>query len=589
MRPQARLHAGEGPARILRWLPSIRQIRSYRREWLRHDLLAGLVLTALLVPQGLAYAELAGLPPVTGVYATMVPLLVYALLGPSRILILSPDSALAPLIAATVVPLAVAGDEQSRMALAAMLAVLVGAICIAAGIARLGFVTDLFAKPVRIGYLIGIALTVIVSQLPKLFGFSVDADDLLSGIREFVQGLDDTNGIALAIGIGSLALILACRRFAPVVPGVFLAVVGSTLAVWSLDLADEGVAVVGPLPEGLPSFDLPSVALEDMGRLLLAAAGIAFVAFTDTSVLSRTYAARFKEDVNQNQELVALGAANAAAGLFQGFPLSSSSSRTAVAETVGARTQLAGLVGAVLLALVLLFASGLVRYLPSSTLAAIVIAAVVVLIDVAGLRHLRRMRRSEFWLAIVAFLGVALLGVLWGIGIAIGLALLTFVRRAWSPHDAVLARAVGVKGYHDIERYPQARRVPGLLLYRFDAPLFFANAGAFRERVRRLVDESPEPIAWVVVCAEPITDVDTTAAETLEQLDGELEAVGVELAFAELKDHVRDRLLRYGLVERIGAARFFPTIGVAVRSYVEETGVEWVDWEEERPQVAAEP
>jgi high affinity sulfate transporter 1 len=567
---------------IARWLPGIGLFRRQPPGHVRHDLLAGLVLTALLVPQGLAYAELAGLPPVTGVYATMVPLLVYAAIGPSRILVLSPDSALAPLIAATVIPLAAADGAPSRATLAAMLALFVGAICIVAGIARLGFVTDLFAKPVRIGYLMGIAVTVVVSQLPKLFGFSVEADDLLSELRAFVEGISDTNWAALAIGAGSLALILACRRFAPRVPGVFVAVVGSTLAVWLLDLSSAGVSVVGSLPAGLPSFELPSVPPEDVGRLLLAAVGIAFVAFTDTSVLSRTYAARFKEDVNQNQELVALGTANAVAGVFQGFPLSSSSSRTAVAETVGARSQLAGLVGAVLLGFVLLFASGLVRYLPSATLAAIVIAAVVVLFDLRGLRHLRRIRRSEFWLAIVAFLGVALLGVLWGIGIAIGLALLTFVRRAWSPHDAVLARATGVKGYHDIERYPGARRIPGLLLYRFDAPLFFANADAFRERISRLVDESPEPVSWVVVCAEPITDVDTTAAEMLERLADELEVAGVELAFAELKDPVRDRLSRYGLVDRIGADRFFPTVGVAVRSYVEKTGLDWVDWEEQQ-------
>ncbi len=563
---------------ISKWLPGIALVRRYPIGWLRHDLVAAVVLAALLVPQGMAYAELAGLPAVTGLYATMVPLVVYALAGPSRILIVSPDSAVAPLIAATIVPLAV--DPDGRVVLAGMLAILVGLICVAAGVAKLGFVTDLFSRPVRIGYLMGIALTVIVFQLPKLFGFSIEADDLLSAARGFVEGLDATNLASLAIGIACLLVIGVCRRFAPAVPGVFVAVVGATVTVAAFDLSADGVSVVGSLPQGLPSFDVPSVSSGDLGRLALAAVGIAFVAFADTGVLSRSYAARLKQEVDQNQELVALGTANVATGFLQGFPISTSSSRTAVAETVGARSQLTGLLGAVLLALLLLFAGGLVSDLPNSALAAVVIAAVISLVDLTGLRRLHRMRQSEFWLALVAFLAVAVLGVLWGIGIAIVLALLTFIRRAWDPHDAVLGRVPDVKGYHDVTRYPAARRVPGLVLYRFDAPLFFANADRFRGRVRELVRDEERPVAWLVVCAEPITDVDTTAAEMLEELNAELRSAGVELVFAELKGHVRDRLDHYGLVAEIGPDRFFPTIGLAVHTYVEETGVAWIDWED---------
>ncbi len=563
---------------LVRWVPGVALARTYRRASLRYDLLAGLVLAALLVPQGMAYAELAGLPAVTGLYATVVPLLVYVLLGPSRILMLGPDSAVSPLVAAAIVPLAGAGDPSQRIALAGMLALLVGGIMVAGGLARFGFVTELLSMPVRLGYLMGIAVTVIVVQLPKLFGFSVPTERMIPTLRDFFARLDETNLTALAIGLGSLAVILACQRWAPSVPGVFVAVVGATVAVSVLGLADEGVPVVGTISGGLPSPGVPDVSLSDLKTLVPAAVGIAVVAFTDTSVLSRSYAGRLKQEVDQNQELAVLGVANFAAGLFQGFPLSTSSSRTAVAENVGARTQVAGLAGAGLLVLVLLFGTGLLQDLPTATLAAIVIVAVLGFIDVRGALRLRRWRRSEFLLAMATFAGVAILGVLWGVGIAIVLSLLDFIRRAWRPHDAVLGRVEDLKGYHDLERHPDARRIPGLVFYRFDAPLFFANADYFREQVR--AEARSGDVAWVVVAAEPITDVDATAGEMLLDLNAELEAQGIELAFAELKDPVRDRLRRYGLHDEIGHHRFFPTLGVAVATYVAESGVDWVDWED---------
>ncbi len=570
----------EGPDRLGRWAPGLALLRGRRGGDPRRDVVAGVVLAALLVPQGMAYASLAGVPPVTGLYATLVPLVVYFLLGPSRILVLGPDSAVSPLVAAAIVPLAVAGDEAGRIALAGMLAILVGSIMFAGGLARFGFVTELLSMPVRLGYLMGIAVTVIVAQLPKLFGFSVDAENLIPAVRDFIAGLDETNATALAIGVGSLALILGLRRVAPAVPGVFLAVVAATGLVAVLGLTDE-VPVVGTVPAGLPSFDVPSVSFDDFKTLLPAAVGIAFVAFTDTSVLSRSYGARLRQDVDQNQELAVLGVANIATGLFQGFPLSTSGSRTAVVEDVGARSQLAGLTGAAVLALLLIFGTGLVEDLPLSSLAAVVIVAVMGLIDVPAVRRLRRWRRSEFVLSMAAFAGVAVLGVLVGVGIAIALSLLNFIRRAWRPHDAVLARVENLKGYHDTERYPDARRIPGLVLYRFDAPLFFANADYFRERVRELA--RAEDATWIVVAAEPITDIDATAGETLRVLNEDLDADGIELAFAELKDPVRDRLRRYGLYDSIGADRFFPTLGVAVATYLRDTGVEWLDWEDRRP------
>ncbi len=569
-----------GRGTLAGWVPGIALARGYERSWLRHDLVSGLVLTALLVPQGMAYAQLAGLDPVMGLYATLVPLLVYVVLGPSRILVLGPDSALAPLVLAAIVPLAAVGAPAERVPLAGMLALLVGGFCVVAGLARFGFLTDLISKPVRMGYLTGIALTVIAIQLAKLFGFPGGGDELISSVRSFVEGIDETDWLSLLVGVGTLAVILVLRRIFPPFPGVFIAVAGATIASWALDLSERGVSTVGALPEGLPELAWPSVSAHDLGALTLAAAGIAFVAFTDTSVLSRSYSWRLKQEVDQNQELVALGAANVLTGLFQGFPISSSSSRTAVAETTGSRSQMTGLVAAIGLGLVLLVATGLVEDMPQPALAAVVMAAVLGLVDVAGFRRLSRARRSEFILATTAFLGVALLGVLWGIAVAVGLSLLNFVRRAWRPHDAILGRVHGLKGYHDLERHPQAQQVPGLVLYRFDAPLFFANADYFREQIRLLVSDPERPVAWVVVCAEPMTDIDSTAGEILEGLLGELGQTGVELAFAELKDPVRDRLRRYGLHDRIGDGRFFPTIGVAVRAYVEATGVSWRDWED---------
>ena len=566
---------------ILRWVPGVAVIRQYRRSWLRGDLVAGFVLAALLVPQGMAYAELAGLPAVYGLYATMIPLLVYAVLGPSRILVIAPDSAIAPVVAAAIIPIA-GTDTGERVALAGLLAIFVGLACLAGGIAGLGFLTDLISKPVRIGYLAGIAVSVLVSQLPRLLGLDVAGSGLASDLTGLARNLDGTDLPSLVLGGGSLVFLLVVRRIEPRIPAALVVVAATSFAVWWLDLAIE---TVGPIPSGLPEFVLPNPDSGDLGKLTLTALALALLSFADTSVLSRSYAARSGDHVDQNQELRALGAANLATGLFQGFPISSSSSRTPVAESAGSKSQLTGLIGAISLGVILVFASGLFRNLPNAVLAAIVIAAMIGLVDLAGLRRLSRVHRADFVLALTCFCGVAVFGVLWGIGIAIGLSVLTFMWRAWHPYDAVLGRATGVKGYHDLTRYPEAKQIPGLLLYRFDAPLFFANATIFQERLIAAVQGSPVPVKRVVIAAEPITDLDSTAADMLADLDHELETQGIELAFAELKDPIKDRLRRFGLVEDIGHERFYPTIGVAVRRFVEEHEVEWVDWEEAADQV----
>ena len=567
-------------------IPGVQLVGNYQRRWARHDVVAGLALVALLVPQGMAYAELAGLPPVTGLYTTVAALLAYAIFGPSRILVLGPDSALGPLIAAAILPLLGAGGDPAKaVALAGMLAVLMGVLCVVAGLARLGMLAELLSKPVRVGFLNGIAIVVLVGQLPRLFGFSTDAQGLFDEVQAFARGVRDGNTVAasLLLGLGCLAVILMCRRFTPLVPGVLVAVIGAGAATFAFDLTAHGVVVIGGIPSGLPRFTFPGVGLDDAASLLLAAAGIAFVTLADTATVSRSLAARRGERVDANNEIVALGAANIAAGLFQGFPVSVSASRTAVAESSGARTEVAGVVGAAGIVVVLVAAGGLGRYLPTSALAAVVIAAALTLLDVRSVVWLAKVRRSELALSIAALLGVAVLGVLQGIAVAIALSLGNFVRRAWRPYDAVLGRVPGRKGYHDIERHPEAAQIPGAVLYRFDAPLFFANADTFADRVAAAVAERPDPIRWVIVAAEPMTDIDTTAAEMVGDLLDDLEARGIALAFAELKGPVKDRLRDYGLYDRIGGDRFFPTLGTAIDGYLRATDSTWIDGSERHP------
>lgn len=583
LEPARVLRAGRAgqAAGWMRWLPGMLVMRHYEIAWLRHDLVAGLVLTTVLVPVGIAYAVASGLPAISGLYATIFGLLAYALFGPSRVLVLGPDSSLAALILGIVLPLS-AGDPQRAMALAGMMAVVCGTLCIVAGAARLGFVTELLSKPIRYGYMNGIALTVLVSQLPALFGISIHGDGLLNKSLALVEAVlaGKTNWTSLMLGSGTLAVIWGLQR-SKRLPGVLIAVVGATVTVAVLDLATRaGVSVLGSLPKGLPALVFPSITLDDVVPVLLGGLAVALVSFADTSVLSRAYAARERSFVNPNQEMVGLGVANLAAGLFQGFPVSASASRTPVAEAAGAKTQLAGIVGALAVAGLLMAAPDLLKSLPTATLAAVVIASAVALIEIKDLRRIYRIQRWEFWLSIGCMAGVAVLGAIEGIGLAIVIAVVEFLWDGWRPHFAVLGRVDGVKGYHDIIRYPDARIIPGLVLFRWDAPLFFANAELFRDHVLDAVAASPTPVRWLVVSAEPVTSVDVTAADTLEELDDTLHAAGIDLCFAEMKDPVKDKLKRFGLFSSLGAQRFFPTLGQAVGSYLRANQVPWVDWED---------
>src|SRR6266566_1030990 len=566
----------------IHWLPGLDTLRRYETAWLPHDIFAGSVLATMLVPVGIAYAVASGLPGIYGLYATIIPLLVYALFGPSRILVLGPDSSLAAVILSVVLPLS-GGDPLRAVTLAGMLAIVSGTVCILTGVARLGFVTELISKPIRYGYMNGIALTVLISQLPALFGFSIESEGPLRDLRAIAAAILEgrTNWAALVLGASTLAVILLLRG-SKRVPGILVAVVGATAIVGLLELATRyDVAVLGPLPQGLPGFVVPWISYADIAPVLIGGCAIALVSFADTSVLSRAYAARLGTHVDPNQEMVGLGAANLVTGFFQGFPISSSSSRTPVAEAAGARTQLTSVVGALSIALLLLAAPSLLQHLPTAALAAVVIAASIGLIEVADLKRIYRIQRWEFWLAIVCFIGVAVLGVIPGIGLAITIAIAEFLWDGWRPHSAVLGRAYGVKGYHDIKRYPDARRIPGLVLFRWDAPLFFANAEFFKERALDAVATSPIPARWLVVAAEPVTSVDVTACDMVAELDQALHAQGIELCFAELKDPVKDKLKRFGLFAQLGENYFFPTIGVAVSRYLEINNVEWEDWEDQ--------
>ena len=567
-----------------RWAPGVHVLFNYQRDWLASDIVAGLVLSAILVPVGMGYAEAAGVPAIHGLYATIIPLLVYALLGPSRIMVLGPDSTLAAVIASLILPLA-GGSVERAIALAGVLALMTGAFLLLIGFARLGVMADLFSKPIRLGFFNAIALTVIISQLPKLMGFSASVGGSLERLVAMVQGFLDGRGnpVAMAIGMGTLGLILGIRQARPHWPAVLIAVVVATGLSALLDLsATAGLDVIGPVPHGLPvpTWPLTLVTLSDLRVLAPGAAIIALLVFADSSVLSRLLAKRAGTRVQPDQELLALGSANLAAGLMQGFPISSSNSRTPVAASAGAQTQLANLVGAGVIALLLVLAPGLLKDMPQAALGTVVITACISFTDWPGMMALLRQRRVEFMLAVSSFLGVVFFGVIQGIAGAIALSLLVMVWNAWHPYHTVLVRVAGRKGYHDFSRHPEGRFVPGLVLFRWDQQLFFANAELFREALLHAVEQAPTPTRHVIVAAEPVNDIDVTAADMLAELDHELEARGIELQFAGLPGHVRDLIMRYGLSPRFDADHFHPTVGNAVNVYRGRHPVDWKDWDE---------
>jgi high affinity sulfate transporter 1 len=546
-------------------IPGLRAGRTYQRKWLRADLVAGLVLAAILVPQGMAYAQLAGLPPVTGLYTTIGCLVGYAVFGPSRVLVLGPDSSISPMILAALTPLLLGSDSPTKaIELAGMLALLVGAIEIVLGLAKLGFVADLLSSEVQVGYMNGLAVTIIVSQLPKLFGFSTDGDGFFDDVREFFRNLDETVARSLVVGLATLAVLLLLPRLTRRVPAVLVAVAGATVVSAVLDLASKGVVTVGSLPKGFPSPEIPWTSVSDVGPLFIAAVGITLVSLTDTMATASSFAARRGDEVEPNQEMIGIGAANVTAGFLQGFAVSTSGSRTAVAEQSGAKSQLTGLVGAGVVVILLLFLNSLLSDLPQSALAAVVIAAALSLMDVSLLVKYARVRPSAVVLSLLTSAGVIVFGVLPGIVIAIALSVLLVFQRSWWAKGAVLGTIPGVSGWHSVELHADAQELGGIVVYRWEAALFFANAGAFRRQIRHLVRERKP--SWVVLQCEAITDIDVTAAGMLEQLDHELNQNGVHIAFVELRSRLQKLTLEYGLLDTLDRDHFYPTMNSALEA-----------------------
>ena len=549
--------------------PGLALLVRYPRKYLRSDLVAGVTVGAVAVPSALAMAELAGLPVVFGLYGTFLPLAVYGLLGTSRQQVIGPDSTLAALTAVAVAPLAIVGGEPDPAryaALAAALAVTMGTLLFLAGVLRLGFVADFFGKPVLLGYINGVALIVISSQLGKLLGISVSVDKFFPIIKEVLSELEDVNGATVLLSAGLIALALTVKRFLPVVPPS-LVVLGTGLLVAAIaDLDSHDVAVVGEVKGGLPPLAVPDVGLGDYVDLLLPAVAFSLVAFADLTATVRTFAQKHGYDVDANSELRAVGAANLVGGLTSAFPGSSSNSRTAVNDSTGAKTQAAVIVAAAVVGLFLLVAMPLIEPLPKAALGVIIVVAAAGLINVGSMWRLRHVRPAETALALVALGGVLIFGVVGGVAVSIMLSVGVFLYRAARPHDAVLGRVADVDGYHDIERWEGAEVVPGLLVYRFDAPLFFVNAEYLHTRVLALADTTDD-LSWVVLNAEAWMYLDATAIDVLRQLHGELEQRGVVLCFARLKGRQREIFEETGLTAQVGAERFFPTVRAAVAAF----------------------
>jgi SulP family sulfate permease len=548
------------------WVPGIAQLQGYQRAWLRGDLLAGLTVAAYLIPQVMAYATLAGLSPIAGLWAALVPLLLYALVGSSRHLSVGPESTTALMIAAVVAPIA-AGDATRYATLAAVLAVVVGTFCLLAGIARLGFLANLLSRPVLIGYMAGVAIVMMASQLGKITGTAVAGDEFVDQMSSFARGLDDAHGPTILLAASVLALLLALDRWAPRLPGPLLVVLAAAAVVAALSLEADGIAVVGAVPSGLPAPAVPLVSASDLAALAVPAAGVAIVAFSDNILTAQIFASRHGYEIDANAELRAVGVCNIAAGLTRGFPVSSSGSRTALGDAVGSRTQVYSLVALTSVLAVMLFATDLLAKFPTAALGALVVYAALRLIDVSEFRRLARFRRSELIIALTTTAAVLGIGVLAGVLAAVALSILDLLRRVARAHDSVLGFVPGVAGMHDIEDYPQAELLPGLLVYRYDAPLCFANADNFRKRALDAVDAYPHPVEWFVLNAEANVEVDMTALDALDRLRHDLERRGITFAMARVKQDLRDALNAAGLLTKIGDGRIFMTLPTAVEAF----------------------
>lgn len=547
-------------------LPGVEQFRRYDRSWLRGDVVAGLTVAAYLVPQVMAYATVAGLPPVVGLWAALVPLAVYAVLGSSRQLSVGPESTTALMTATALAPLA-AGDPGRYAVLAAAAALLVGVICFLGGLINLGVIAELLSRPVLIGYMSGVAAIMIIGQLGKVSGVPVEGEEFIEQVSSFVAGLGALHWPTVVLSTAVLVTLLVLGRVAPRVPGSLIGVLAATAVVAAFALESKGIDVVGAIPGGLPTPGVPAISLADLTALLIPSVGIAIVAFNDNVLTARTFAARHGQRIDANAELRALGVCNVGTSLMHGFPVSSSGSRTALADAVGGRTQLHSVVSLLFVLAVMLVGRDVLGSFPMAALGALVVYAALRLIDVPEFKRLARFRRSELILALSTTVGVLAFGVLYGVLVAIGLSILDLLRRVARPHDAIQGFVPGVAGMHDIDDYAEAEVIPGLVVYRYDAPLFFANAENFRERALDAVDQSPFPVEWFVLNAEGNVEVDLTALDALDQLRIELSGRGIVFAMARVKQDLRVMLESAGMAEKIGADRIFMTLPTAVEAY----------------------
>jgi len=546
-------------------MPVSRELPRYRSGALREDVLAGLTVAALALPAGMAYAELAGLSPVAGLYALLLPTVAYTLLGSSRQLIVGPEGSVSALVATALLPLVVAGEDLQRYAsLAALLGLLVGAVFLVARAVRLGWIADYFSRAVLTGYIHGVAVVLIVGQLGKLFGLTIDAKEPIPQFAEFLREVSSMSAATLGVGAACLVALLVLRVVARTLPGPLFVVILAIAASAAFGFADHGVASVGMIPSGLPGIAIPSLRLKDILELLPAALGIFFASYSDEILTARSFAGKHGQHVRADQELLAMGLANAAAGISHGFPIGASGSRTAVNDQMGGRTQIAGLSGAAGIALVLLFLTEPMQYLPKATLGAVIVAAAIGLVDLSSWRELARTSKFESWIALITMAGVIAVGVLQALVLAVTLSIVDVVRRSAAPHDAVLGWVQRLGRYADVRLHPSARVTPGVLVYRLDDRLFFANAQYVRGRVHEAVDGSPTQVRWFVFDMEALTHIDATGGAALVELVEELRAEGITFAVARLKGPMLVNFAQAGLLETIGRDHLYPTVRAAV-------------------------
>ncbi len=550
------------------YVPGIKLVTDYERSWWRSDTVAALSLWAILVPQAMAYAQLAGVPAVYGLYTAMAAMVAYAFFGSSRELNQGPESAVAILTASMIAPLAV-GDPDRYLALAALLAILMGLWCIVGGLLKLGFITRYLSRPILLGYILGSAVLIVVSQLPALFGLEIDEADYRTELGAVIRNLDDAHLLTVAIGIGLIALIYVLKWLTPRIPAYLVAAVVGILLVWAFDLAAEGVAILGDIPSGLPRPGLPDVGLADVRHLLFPALAVALLAYADSVVTAQSIAKMQGYDIDANQEFYGLGTASIASGLFRGFPVNGSQTRTVVLQDAGAKSQMAGLLSVVLIVLTLLFLTGVFEYLPDVALAAIVIVAGVGLFDLPELRRIWEVDRVDAVLAIVTAVSVVTLGMLAGIVVAVLLSLLEVAWRAGKPRTAILARVPGTDRFRDIENLEDVDEVPGIIVYRFDAPLFFANVGVLTDELGSLVARAQEPVREILIDAETIYDIDSTAIATLDELIVDLQESGIGVSFARVRSNVYETMETGGIVNLVGEDAFYLEVDDGVDHFLD--------------------